>query len=132
MLPRPPYDGWRGSGAEIADRLLQLIDFAERGRRRLLPRPRRPRIRLACNAPSGPPRSSADLLARLSRPQLFALYPKGSPTHAELASVPAVQFDGIRARYAAFFATVGGSLDGESAFDELDTAYFLLDGLRLK
>lgn len=131
-FPDRPYDGWRGSGSEIADRLLQLIDFASEGGGAYYRDLAVHVIRLACNAPSGPPRSSADLLARLSRPQLFALYPKGSSTHAELASVPAVQFDGIRARYAAFFATVGGSLDGETALEELDTAYLLLDGLRLK
>ncbi len=39
---------------------------------------------------------------------------------------------GIRARYAAFFTTVGAALDGDTALDEIDTAYFLLDGLRLK
>ena len=31
LFPEERYDGWRGSPEEIANRLLQLIDFAEQG-----------------------------------------------------------------------------------------------------
>ena len=49
-----------------------------------------------------------------------------------MAALGKEQLDGIRARYAAFFTTVAGALDGQTAFDQVDSAYFLLDGLRLK
>ena len=39
---------------------------------------------------------------------------------------------GSAPRYAAFFTTVEAALGGKTAFDQVDTAYFLLDGLRLK
>ncbi len=89
-------------------------------------------MQLACSSAAGPPRSSLELLRRLRREALLELHPPGSAAALELAGLPRDQLDGIRARYAAFFATVGRALDGESALDEFDCAYFLLDGLRLK
>ncbi len=38
----------------------------------------------------------------------------------------------MRARYARLLCDRGGLLDGRGALDEIDCAYFLLDGLRLK
>jgi hypothetical protein len=40
LFPQEPYDAWRGSGREIVNRLVQLIDWADEGGGRLLPRPR--------------------------------------------------------------------------------------------
>ncbi len=31
LFPEQPYDGWRGTGQEIANRLVQLIDWADEG-----------------------------------------------------------------------------------------------------
>jgi len=132
LFPDQPYDGWRGSAAEVAGRLLQLIDFADEGGGAYYRDLAVNAIRLACDNPSGPPRGSAELLVRLHRNALLKLHPKGSLALAEIAALPKEQLDGIRARYAAFFTTVAGALDGRVAFDELDSAYFLLDGLRLK
>jgi hypothetical protein len=132
LFPDNPYDGWRGTSAEVAGRLLQLIDFADQGGGAYYRDLAVNTIRLACDNPSGPPRSSAELLARLHRNALLGLHPKGSLAVAEVAALPPEQLDGIRARYAAFFTTVAGALDGQQAFDQFDAAYFLLDGLRLK
>jgi hypothetical protein len=132
LFPDEPYDGWRGTSAEVAGRLLQLVDFADEGGGAYYRDLAVNTIRLACNGPSGPPRSSAELLARLHRNALLRLHPKGSLALAEIAALAKETLDGIRARYAAFFTTVNGALDGQVAFDQLDTAYFLLDGLRLK
>jgi hypothetical protein len=132
LFPDQAYDGWRGSAAEVAGRLLQLIDFADEGGGAYYRDLAVNTIRLACDNPSGPPRSSAELLVRLHRNALLKLHPKGSLALAEIAALPKEKLDGIRARYAAFFTTVAGALDGQVAFDELDSAYFLLDGLRLK
>ena len=132
LFPDEAYDGWRGSAAEISGRLLQLVDFADEGGGAYYRDLAVNTIRLACDSPAGPPRSSAELLARLHRTTLVGLYPKGSAAQNEIRAVTKEHLDGIRARYAAFFATVAGSLDGTTALDQLDTAYFLLDGLRLK
>jgi Helicase HerA, central domain len=132
LFPEQPYDGWRGASDEIAGRLLQLIDFADEGGGAYYRDLAVNTVRLACDVPTGPPRSSQELLARLRRDALLKLYAKGSAQAAEVAALTKEQLDGIRARYAAFFATVSGALDGSLAFDHIDTAYFLLDGLRLK
>jgi hypothetical protein len=132
LFPDESYDGWRGSSTEIAGRLLQLIDFADEGGGTYYRDLAVNTIRLACGAPAGPPRSADALLERLHRNALLSLYPKQSPAVSEIAALEKQQLDGIRARYAAFFTTVAGNLDGATALDEIDTAYFLLDGLRLK
>jgi Cdc6-like AAA superfamily ATPase len=132
LFPEQPYDGWRGASNEMAGRLLQLIDFADEGGGAYYRDLAVNTVRLACDVPAGPPRGSQELLARLRRDTLLKLHPKSSAQAAEIAALPKEQLDGIRARYAAFFATVSNALDGSLAFDQIDTAYFLLDGLRLK
>ena len=132
LFPDEPYDGWRGSAEEIAGRLLQLVDFADEGGGAYYRDLAVNTIRLACETPAGPPRASGELLHRLRRDTLLGLHPRGSAAAVEIAALRRDQLDGIRARYAAFFTTLAGTLDGRVAFDELDTAYFLLDGLRLK
>ena len=132
LFPDEPYDGWRGSAEEIAGRLLQLVDFADEGGGAYYRDLAVNTIRLACETPAGPPRGSGELLRRLHRDTLLGLHPRGSAAAGEIAALRREQLDGIRARYAAFFTTVGGALEGRVAFEELDTAYFLLDGLRLK
>jgi DNA polymerase III delta prime subunit len=132
LFPDDSYDGWRGSGEEIAGRLLQLIDFADQGGGTFYRDLAVNTVRLACDTDNGPPRSSAELLARLRHDTLIKLHPRGSAAAAEVTALTREQLDGIRARYAAFFTTVGAALDGRHAFDQFDSAYFLLDGLRLK
>ena len=131
LFPNEPYDGWRGSSAEVAGRLLQLIDFAEEGGGTYYRDLAVSAIRLACATPTGPPRSSNELLRRLSPAALSELH-HGNPEAAHAASFRSNDLDAIRARYAAFFMTVGDVLDGQLAFEQIDSAYFLLDGLRLK
>ena len=69
-------------------------------------------VRLACGGPAGPPRSSRELLRRLRPEALVELHPTGSLEALEAAAFGRGELDGIRARYAAFFATVGAALDG--------------------
>jgi hypothetical protein len=131
LFPEQRYDGWRGSPEEIANRLLQLIDFAEQGGGTYYRDLAVTVVRLACCTPVGPPASSDELLKRLSQRKLTHLH-AGQPGAAQVTSMRPEDIDAIRARYAAFFTTVGGALDGPLNFDEIDSAYFLLDGLRLK
>jgi hypothetical protein len=130
-FPEAAYDGWRGDGSEISARLLQLVDFAESGGGAFYRDLAVSAVRLACETAAGPPRSGAELVRRLRREALEELHQPGSPAAAEIAGLHR-ELDGIRARYGAFFGSVGGALDGRAAFGEFDCAYFLLDGLRLK
>jgi hypothetical protein len=131
LFPDRPYDGWRGSPEEIANRLLALIDFAQEGGGTYYRDLAVSAIRLACLTPTGPPPSTTELLRRLNQAALSELH-QGNPEAAHAASFRASDLDAIRARYAAFFMTVGNVLDGKLAFEQIDSAYFLLDGLRLK
>lgn len=131
-FPAEAYDGWRGDGAQIAGRLLQLVDFAESGGGTYYRDLAVNAIQLACTPAAGPPRSSVELLRRLRREALAELHPAGSLAAAEVAGLGREQINGIRARYAAFFATVGSSLDGATGLEQVDCASFLLDGLALK
>ena len=131
LFPDESYDGWRGTADEISNRLLQLIDFADQGGGTYYRDLAVMAVRLACCAPGGPPRSSRELRHRLSREALAELH-AGTPDAAEAASFRREDLDAIRARYTAFFATVGPLLDGSLALERIDSAYFLLDGLRLK
>jgi ABC-type glutathione transport system ATPase component len=67
LFPQEPYDAWRGTGREIANRLVQLIDWADEGGGAYYRDLSVNLVRLACGAPGGPPRSSAELLARVDK-----------------------------------------------------------------
>ncbi len=131
LFPQQRYDGWRGTDEEIANRLLQLIDFAQEGGGTYYRDLAVSAVRLACCTPDGPPRTSNELLRRLSQRALTTLH-AGRPQAGNAASLRPEDLDAIRARYAAFFATVGDLLDGSLNLEQIDSAYFLLDGLRLK
>ena len=131
LFPEQRYDGWRGTPEEIANRLLQLIDFAQEGGGTYYRDLAVSAIRLACITPSGPPRSSTELLRRINGTALSELH-HGHPQAGDAASLRPNDLDAIRTRYGAFFATVGDVLDGKLSFEQIDTGYFLLDGLRLK
>ena len=88
-------------------------------------------IRLACDAPPGRRAARASCSRRLSRDALVELHPKGSPTAAELASVPARP----ARRHPRPLRRVlrhGRRLARrrESPSRRSTRAYFLLDGLR--
>jgi hypothetical protein len=131
LFPDHAYDGWRGSAEEIANRLLQLIDFADEGGGAYYRDLAVSAVHLACQTPNGPPQSSNELLHRLSPAALAQLH-AGRPEAAQAAGFRRDDLNAIRARYAAFFTTVGPVLDGQQNLEQTDSAYFLLDGLRLK
>jgi hypothetical protein len=64
LFPEQPYDGWRGTGQEIANRLVQLIEWAEEGGGTYYRDLSVNLVRAACNAPMGrrraPRRSCCD------------------------------------------------------------------------
>ena len=137
-FPDEPFDGWQGDASEQANRLLELIDYASEGGGTYYRDIAVKLVRLACQAPPAPPRSTAEFLERLDLKALAGAYGLRPGTQLderlmrELDSLDAKQVSETRARYEAFFGTLGNSLDGHLHFGQLDTAYFLLDGLRLK
>jgi hypothetical protein len=81
-------------------------------------------IQLACTAPSGPPRSSADFLCRIDVRKLQQLW-RGDQTASQdleqLAADPTV-LAGVRGRYSAFFRSLSGTADGCWGLEDVDLA----------
>jgi hypothetical protein len=128
IFPEQPYDGWRGCGQEIANRLVQLIDWADEGGGTYYRDLSVNLVRAACNAPGGPPRSSSELLRRLDRNALLELWAGREPP-AAIATCRAEHVDSARQRYAAFFDATEGQLDGDWAFEDVQYGYLLLNEL---
>jgi hypothetical protein len=128
LFPQQGYDGWRGSGREIANRLVELIDWAEEGGGTYYRDLSVNLVRIACTAPQGPPRSSSELLARLARDALCELWAGTERARAPLA-FKEDQVSACRQRYQAFFDAVEGQLDGSFAFEDANCGYLLLNEL---
>jgi hypothetical protein len=128
LFPEQPYDGWRGTGQEIANRLVQLIDWADEGGGTYYRDLSVNLVRAACNSPTGPPRSSHELLERLNQNALLDLW-AGHERATAIAGFKAEHFASARQRYAAFFDACEGQLDGDWAFEDTDCGYLLLNEL---
>ena len=128
LFPQEGYDAWRGTGREIANRLVQLIDWADEGVGAYYRDLSTNLIRLACTAPDGPPRSSRELLARLDKTGLLVLW-AGRPEAQEVERFRDEHIDACRQRYRSFFDATDGQLDGTWAFEDADCAYLLLNEL---
>jgi hypothetical protein len=128
VFPNEPFDGWRGQAHEIHGRLMEVIDYAADGPAAWYRDLAKNVLRLACEHPEGPPRSSGGLLARLDVEVLRNVHP-GSSTAAALGAKDVAE---VRLRYEAFFGQTRGALDGEWAWEDTHAAYLLLDGLTLR
>lgn len=129
-FPRERYDGWRGDARALINRLMEVTDYSEPYYREMALRV----LDLAIAAPAGLPRSSADLLGRLTKAALRAAY-RGLPQAGEIEDLAGRDVAGVANRYRAFFAAVGrdrGGLDGTWSFDDASACYVLLEGLALK
>jgi hypothetical protein len=126
-FPAQAYDAWRGDPRALVNRLLEVSDFSEPYYQAMALRV----LDLAASAPPGPPRSSAELLARLRKPALRMAY-RGLPQAAEIDDLADRDVAGVANRYRAFFGALGGSLDGAWAFEDVGACYILLEGLALK
>lgn len=126
-FPAEAYDGWRGDGRALTNRLMEVSDYSEPYYREMALRV----LDLAVSAPGGAPRSSGELLPRLSKPALRAAY-RQAGLAAEIEELAPRDVAGVANRYRAFFGAVGGSLDGSWAFEDADACYLLLEGLALK
>jgi hypothetical protein len=127
VFPNEPFDAWRGDWRGVANRLLEVIEFAPEGPAAYYRDIAKTALQLACNHPEGPPRSSAELLARLDYELLLNAH---GPSSAVL-SVPRDKVSQVRMRYEAFFGQLGCALDGEWSWEDADAAYLLLDSVAL-
>jgi len=86
-------------------------------------------VSLAAGAPAGPPRSTADFLARLDPGWLAAAYRTGRHD-SELALIgsAARQVPDVALRFRALFRRLGPGLDGPGSFADADVWYCILEG----
>ncbi|HEY7932430.1 MAG TPA: hypothetical protein VID48_01280 [Solirubrobacteraceae bacterium] len=127
VFPNEPFDGWRGEYQEIHSRLMRIIDYAEEGPAAWYRDVARSTLRLVCDQPQGPPRSSRALLERLDFDSLALAHPGSSA----LDALSPRQVAQVRLRYEAFFGQLRGQLDGAFSFEDTSAAYLLLDSLTL-
>ena len=114
--------------------MLQLVDFADEGGGAYYRDLAVNTIRLACDTPDGPPRSSAELLARLHRERACSRSTRKARSRvAEIARpAEANSWTGSAPATPPSSPPSAAPSTAASASTRLDTAYFLLDGLRLK
>jgi conjugal transfer pilus assembly protein TraD len=128
VFPNEPFDAWRGQPHEIHGRLMEIIDYTSDGPAALYRDVAKNVLRLVCEHPDGPPRSSTQALARMDADALAKAH-QGS---SALAALTAQQIKQVRLRYEAFFGQTRGTLDGTWAWEDTDAAYLLLDSLALR
>jgi hypothetical protein len=86
-------------------------------------------VRLAVDAPGGPPASTADFLARLDANWLALAY-AGAPDGASagLLRSSAGHVSDVALRYRALLRRLGAGLDGPGGFGDADAWYCILEG----
>jgi len=123
-----PYDLWRGSPAEVTNKLLGTQRFATQGGGIWYGDLAARAVQLAVEAPGGPPRSSSEFLARLDAKTLRALWQRAAdPASAEAALLDVDAFQdhelrGARLKFATFFHSLRGRFDGQWAWEDCDLA----------
>jgi Bacterial protein of unknown function (DUF853) len=127
VFPNQQFAGWRGEAHEIHSRLMAIIDYANDGGASWYRDVAKTVLRLVCDHPDGPPRSSRQLLSRMQLPLLLKAHP-GSTAAAALTETQVAQ---VRLRYEAFFGQIRGQLDGTWAWEDTTAGYVLLDSLTL-
>jgi len=127
VFPHQPFAGWRGEPHQIHSRLMAIIDYASEGPAAWYRDLAKTTLRLVCEHPDGPPRSSGAVLARMDHALLTAAHPGCSA----LAALTPAQVAQVRLRYEAFFGQVRGQLDGDWAWEDTNAGYVLLDSLTL-
>jgi hypothetical protein len=128
VFPSESVDGWRGASHEVHGRLMAVVDYASEGPAAWYRDVAKNALRLACEHPDGPPRSSGQLLSRLDLDHLAAVHPGSSA----LTALTGPQVNQVRLRYEAFFGQARGALDGGWSWEDSASAYLLLDTLTLR
>jgi len=128
VFPNEPFDAWRGQAHEIQGRLMEVIDYSSDGPAAWYRDIAKNVLRLVCEHPDGPPRSSVEALSRMDADTLGKAHRRSSA----LAALTAQQICQVRLRYEAFFGQTRGALDGSWAWEDTSAAYLLLDSLSLR
>jgi len=128
VFPNEPFDGWRGQAHEVQGRLTEIVDYADDGPAAWYRDIAKNVLRLVCEHPEGPPRSSPEALARMELQSLRRAHDGDSAVSA----LKSEQVGQVRLRYAAFFGQSRGVLDGGWSWDDENCAYLLLDSLALR
>lgn len=128
VFPNEPFDAWRGEPHEIQGRLMEIIDYAPEGPAAWYRDVAKNVLRLVCEHPDGPPRSSTTVLARMDADALAKAH-QGS---SALKALNQQLIRQVRLRYEAFFGQTRGALDGNWAWEDTTAAYLLLDSLALR
>lgn len=128
VFPDQALDCFRGDGRAIYNRLIELVAFSAEGDGAFYRDVAKRCLWLACRGAGEPPRSSAELLARLTPDSLLAL----DAERGELARLGQRELAGVGMRYASFFDSIAGALDRGFGFEDVESAYVMLDSLALK
>jgi hypothetical protein len=128
VFPNEPFDGWRGAAHEVHGRLMEVVDYSSKGPAAWYRDVAKTVLRLVCEHPEGPPRSSRMVLERMEITGLRTAYAGASAVDALTAD----QVRQVRLRYEAFFGQTRGALDGTWAWEDAQAAYLLLDSLALR
>jgi hypothetical protein len=128
VFPNEPFHGWRGQPHVIQGRLMEIIDYSSEGPAAWYRDVAKNVLRLVCEHPDGPPRSSGQALLRMDLDVLARAH-QGS---SALSAMNAQQVRQVRLRYEAFFGQTRGALDGDWAWEDTSAAYLLLDSLALR
>jgi hypothetical protein len=124
VFPNERFDGWRGDWKAVVNRLLQVIAYVDVGPAAYYRDIAKTVLQTACRMGDEPPRSSRELLERLS---LDSLVKEVSGTASSALTEKSVAQ--VRMRYEAFFGQLGTALDGDWAWEDAEAAYFLLDSV---
>jgi len=128
VFPNEAFDGWRGAGHEIQGRLMEIVEHVRQGPAAWYGDIARNVVRLVCEHPDGPPRSSESVLERMEHRALRRAHGDSSA----LETLSATQVKQVRLRYEAFFGQTRGALDGDWAWEDTTAGYLLLDSLALR
>lgn len=124
VFPNEPFDGWRGDWKAIVNRLLHVIPYGTKEGAAFFRDIAKATLQTACRMGDDPPRSSQELLERLS---IESLAGKANGAASVLLSDELIAQ--VRIRYEAFFAQLGTVLDGDWGWEDTEAAYFLLDSV---
>jgi hypothetical protein len=122
LWPAEALDGWRGDPRHLANRLLAGQRWSETWYHRVASRT----VRLACQAPAGPPTSAEDFLWRLSPDGLVELY-ADTPQRGRVERLTRERgFGGVELRYADYFDALDGEFDGAWSYGDADVGVLSL------
>jgi hypothetical protein len=126
IFPNEHFNGFRGSADQVFNRLMEVVPFVMKSvGARYYTDKAIVMLRIICEDYPEPPRSSGELLERLT-PGMMDL---DIQNQIEFEGVDAAAMFEIKMRFAAYFRQVKNRLDGKCYWSDIDTGYFILNSL---